>query len=215
MKHRSIDEIKAVLDNHSHKFFENGDFNINIIAIREDDVYDNTFSDTCNLIYKEHGVWKNECFKWTTLAGVFGHGGEKSPLKSWETGTAEDGLACIAEGQYRGAFQYIKNGWRYPFQEYLSQIKGIDYLPRDNDKNGTVLRAGKIHKNTIWQTHLHAMSQFGQDGHFVSYPNYSPWSQGCQGTPYTEFQKFLMPIKKSVKLWGDKFTYTLVHAKDF
>lgn len=217
MKTRAIEEIRNVILSKGYAFFENGDYNLNIIAVREDDVFDNKFSDTLYVIYKVSGKWIIKTFPWTTLAGLYGKGGEKQPYTASETGTEEGGVAIILEGQYRGAFKYVPNGWKYPFQRYLQQVKGLNYL-RDNDKNGIISRETAIGRdNKNYMTHLHSMSPKGTGGAsmLVSYPGYSPWSAGCNGCPNVEFEQFLGIVEKAVPLWGNVFTYTLLHAKDF
>ena len=139
MKNRTIEQIKAVMLKKGHKFFENGDYNLNIIAVRENNVFENTFSDTLYIIFKKAGVWQNIVLPWTTLAGTLGVGGEKNPLTGTQTGTGVDGVAIIAEGQYLGVYQFIdsyKGFLKYP---YFAQIKNMHYY-RDNDKNGIITK---------------------------------------------------------------------------
>ncbi len=210
---RTIQQIKDVLAKKGYVFFDKGFYNLNIIAVRENDVFDNTFSDTLYVIWNEpNQPEKMLQLPWTTLAGVYGHGGEKDPLKAWETGTPDDGVAIILEGQYRGAFELVLVGPYFPFLEYFKQVKSLKYF-RDNDKNGVVTR-GKIVEGNF-STHLHPMSAAGTDGLYVSAPGWNPWSQGCNGCPDLQFKKLLRLGKLAANLYGNIFTYTLIHAKDF
>ena len=218
MKTRSIDEIREVLKAKNYKFFEKGDFNLNLIAIREDDTFDNKFSDSLQMLYKENGVWKAPAFKFTTLAGTLGFGGEKAPLTAADTGTGVDGVAIILEGQYPGVYEYVNTGYRYPFVEYLNQVGNFDYL-RDNNKDGLVSR-NSTRQTGNFKTCFHAMSWINKNGtysdsEFVNYIG-SPYSQGCIGAPALTMFTGIMPIiRQSVKIWGKKFTPTILHAKDF
>lgn len=196
-----------------YAFFTQGDYNLNIIAIRENDIFENTFSDTLLVLYKVNQKWQIFKTKWTTLAGVYGLGGEQNPLTKWQTGTDLDGVAIIAEGQYRGAFEYVNNGFNYPFTEYLRQIKALNYW-RDNNKNFKIDRNPLTFRTGIYETHLHAMSHFNTDGIYISFPGYSPWSQGCQGAPSYWFNQFLSLVREAVKIYGKRFTYTLVHRNE-
>jgi hypothetical protein len=53
-----VAQLRAVLKKKGYAFFESGDFNLNIIAIREDDKFDNKFSDTVHIAYKVFGKWR-------------------------------------------------------------------------------------------------------------------------------------------------------------
>jgi len=40
------------------------------------------------------------------------------------------------------------------------------------------------------------------------------WSLGCMGAAEPEFKKILPIVRASVKLYGDKFTGTIIESKD-
>lgn len=215
MMDKLIEKILFVYKKLGYKFFDEGDYNLNIIAIRENDVFENTFSDTLYAIYKVSGVWQVLALPWTTLAGTLGFGGEQSPLTAAQTGTGQDGVAIILEGQYRGALKWVRNGWRYPFVKYLKQIKPFKYL-RDNNRNFKIDRNLPV-QTGIYQTHLHPMSSTGLLTKFVNYWG-SPWSQGCMGAPEPEFRKLEKLIELCIKMrpdLGDTFTLTVLHRNDF
>ncbi len=212
MQNRELEQVRAVMLAKNYPFFEKNDFNLNLIAVREDDIFDNKFSDTLHVPYKENGIWKMLTIKWTTLAGTLGYGGEQSPLTGERTGTGVSGTAVIKEGQYPKGLKYESAGTRYPFIEYLRQNNPYAYY-RDNDKNGIISR-NSTQQNGNFLTHWHAMSN-GEDTVFVN-SNGAAWSQGCMGTPAPTFFYQLMPIvRKAVKLWGAEFTPTILHKKDF
>lgn len=203
-------KLKNACQKLGYAFFEDGDFNLNLIAVRENDVFENTFSDTLNIVYKENGLWKLEKYNWTTLAGTLGVGGEQNPLTASQTGTGVSGTAVIVEGQYRGAFRFVDSNnyntlWlQYP---YFDQIKNMNYY-RDNDKNGIITR-GRIY-NGNYKTNLHRMTNNGVISRFVNYWNVG-WSQGCNGCPEPDFKKIVALVRKSVALYGNIFSYTLLH----
>jgi hypothetical protein len=211
---RTLEELRAVLQKNNFVFFEKGDYNLNLIAVRENDVFENTFSDSLYIIYKQNGKWHSPRFPFTTLAGTLGFGGEKSPLTATQTGTGVDGTAVVLEGQYRRGLKYINNGWRYPFVEYLAQNTPFNYL-RDNDKDGLISRTTAIKQTGNFSTHWHAMSPMGVPSKFVNY-THSAWSQGCMGSDAPTFFGGIMPIvRQAVKIWGVFFTPTILHANDF
>lgn len=202
--------LKNACQKLGYAFFENGDFNLNLIAVRENDVFENTFSDTLNIVYKENGIWKLEKYNWTTLAGTLGVGGEQNPLTASQTGTGVSGTAVIVEGQYRGVFRFVDSNnyntlWlQYP---YFDQIKNMNYY-RDNDKNGIISR-GRIYQGN-YKTNLHRMTNNGVISRFVNYWNVG-WSQGCNGCPEPDFKKIVDLVRKAVVLYGNVFSYTLLH----
>ncbi len=207
----TIEKLKSVCQKKGYAFFENGDYNLNIIAIRENDLFENTFSDTFHLAYKVNGVWELRTTKWTTLAGTLGKGGEKSPLTGAETGTGVSGTAVIAEGQYRGAYQFVDTYTGWLWYPYFDQIKNLKYY-RDNDKDGKITRTTIYEGN--YKTNMHRMSNNGVRSEQVNFWNVG-WSQGCMGSPEPQFKLMLSAVRESVKIFGHKFTMTLLHRNDF
>lgn len=210
---RTPEQVLSVMEKKGYLVFKNGNYNLNIIAVRENDEFENNFSDTLYVIYYISGAIKMLEIPWTTLAGTKGKGGSNNPLTGKETGTGVDGVAVIVEGQYRKAYEFVDtyNGFlSYP---YFNQIWGyeLDYY-RDNDKDRWITR-GKIYKGD-YRTCLHRMSNNGVNSKEVNL-DFVPWSQGCNGAPEPEFKKLVELTRKAVSLWGNKFTYTILHAKDF
>lgn len=206
-----IEQLREVCKKKGYAFFERGDYNLNLIGVRENDAFENTFSDTLYCAYKEKGVWKLITIKWTTLAGTLGIGGEKNPLTGAQTGTGVDGVAVILEGQYRRVYRFIDtyNGWLwYP---YFDQIANMKYL-RDNDKDGLISRKGKVYEGN-YKTNMHRMSNNGVESNQVNFWNVG-WSQGCQGAPEPDFRKLLFAVREAVKRFGNVFSYTLLHRND-
>lgn len=203
-----IEQLRATCKRLKYAFFEKGDFNLNIIAVRENDIFENAFSDTLYIAYKVKGVWQLLTLPWTTLAGTLGIGGEQNPLTGAQTTTGIDGTAVILEGQYRGVYKFVDSYTGWLWYPYFDQIKDMKYL-RDNDKNGVVTRAGKVYEGN-YKTNMHRMSNNGIPSRFVNFWNVG-WSQGCQGNPEPEFRKLLFAVREAVKLYGDIFTCTLLH----
>jgi hypothetical protein len=211
---RELEQIRATMLSKGYSFFEKGDYNLNLIAVRENDVFENTFSDSLYIPHKVNGKWLMPRFNFTTLAGTLGFGGEKNPLTAAQTGTGVNGVAIVLEGQYPQGLKYISGGLRYPFTEFLQQNRFFNYL-RDNDKDGLVSRLTAIKQTGNFFTHWHAMSPIGVKSIQVNY-THSAWSQGCMGGDAPTWFGGIMPIVRSaVKLWGTTFTKTLIHANDF
>jgi hypothetical protein len=204
-----INSLRATCQKLGYRFFEDGDYNLNLIAVREDDRFDNRFSDKLYIAYKVGGIWKLETLEWTTLAGTLGFGGEQNPLTGAQTGTDLDGVAVMKEGQYRSAFKLVRNGWSYPFIKYIQQIREITYW-RDNNRNGRIDRDTARMRIGNYATHIHAMSPPSVNSEFVNYWG-GVWSQGCQGAPEPTFAKLFALCEEASKTWGNVFTYTLLH----
>ncbi len=206
-----IAQLKTICQKKGYAFFENGDYNLNIIFVRKDDIFDNRFSDTLYIAFKINGIWQLLTIPCTTLAGTLGVGGEQNPLTGTQTGTGVSGTAVIVEGQYRGVYQFIDTYTGWLWYPYFAQIKSMKYY-RDNDKNGRISR-GQIYEGN-YATNLHRMSNNGIISEFVNFWNVG-WSQGCMGSIEPEFKKMLPIVREAVKRYGDKFTMTLLHQNDF
>lgn len=208
----SIDSIVSVLNEKNYIFFENGKYNLNIIAVRDSDNFTNKFDDYLFVIYRdEWNQFRMISLPWTTLAGTRGFGGEQNPLTGSQTGTGVDGVAIIVEGQYIATYKFINSYWGWLSYPYFQQIADMKYY-RDNDKDYKIDR-GTIYEGNYF-THLHRMSNKDVKSLWVNY-DFSAWSQGCNGSPRPEFSKLVEVTKQSVKIWGDVFSYTLLHKQDF
>ena len=63
-----VELYRAFFKKKGWSFFENGDFNLNIIAIRSDDKFDNQFTDELIVIYKYLAVWQIfKCFQFNLI----------------------------------------------------------------------------------------------------------------------------------------------------
>jgi len=208
----NVKQIKEVYLKKGYKFFENGDFNLNLIAIRNKNVFTNQFDDDFLIVYKELGVWKIFQIEWTTVAGTLGKGGALNPLSGTETGTGVSGTAVILEGQYLKAFKWVENDWIYPFVKYFKQIGNLKYV-RDNNRDFKIDTNTRIYIGN-YKTHLHAMSPKGVLSKFVNY-YFSAWSQGCMGAPEPSFKNIEPIVKKAIAIWGNSFSLTVLNKNDF
>lgn len=205
MENILYNKIKKSVLNKGYKFFEGGDFDINLVLERTSNNFSDKFDDNTYICYKENGIEKCLNLKVTTKAG-YKKAAEKPITYEGITGTA-----VIIPNQYRGVWQYLPNGIaskKYPFNTtYLMQIKGMDYW-RDSDGDKTIDEM-QIQKNKIFGTQFHVMSYEGKE-----YGNVSNWSLGCCGCQWTDYWKIIEIIKKGVSIWGDKLTLTLLESKD-
>ena len=66
----SKDLIEKAVKSKGYSWFENGDFNLNIVGIRNSqpgNLVTNLFDDILTVSYKENGVWKYHEFACTTV----------------------------------------------------------------------------------------------------------------------------------------------------
>ena len=68
-----LDQIKSTMIAKGYKWFETGDFNLNLVGIRNSDTgskVTNQFDDTFFIAYKDEGKWKINNYAFTTDAGA-------------------------------------------------------------------------------------------------------------------------------------------------
>jgi hypothetical protein len=178
-----------------HKYFENGDFNVNIIGIRNSSTGNkvtNAFDDWMTISYKDGGVWKFFSWSATTDPG-------KDPMLRGNNGR---GTARVVPGQYPGSHNIDLHQGKY---RALKQ-KGKLRLYRDADKD-LEYDTDKIVDSNLDGINIH---HAGADSVLVG-----EWSHGCTVFKrIKDFDAFMVIVEKSAKLHGNSFTYTLIESKD-
>jgi len=188
------EQIQKAVETKGYKYFEEGDYNVNIIGIRNSapgNKVTNVFDDWLTISYKENGVWKFFMWNATTDPG-------KAPMLKGNNGT---GTARVVPGQYPGSHmirlhqgKYEALGQKANISVYRDADKDAEY---DTDKITTGIYGINIHKA-------------GQDSTWVD-----SWSEGCQVFKRVkDFDAFMKICKQSAKLHGNSFTYTLIESKD-
>jgi hypothetical protein len=196
-----VSQIKAIFQKKGYRFFQYGDFNINLVFVRESNEFTNKFTDTLYCIYKEYGSWKVLQLPCSTKAGWWG--GIFNPI----TVAGKTGTAVLVPNQYKGAYKFIDSyfGWlQYPYFHQIAPVK----VWRDYDKD---LQIDKIQQQEgLFGINIHRGGNVGVIGGFIN-----NWSQGCLVMEEPFFRKLLPIIRQSVKIYGDVFTATLIERKDF
>ncbi len=199
---RSYEKIMSAVKAKGYKFFE-AEGDINMIWERTSDIITNRFTDWLHVTYKENGIGKVLTIPSTTKPGI--KGSTDSPI----TYEGITGTAIIIPGQYRKCdrFEDTYTGFsKYPF---MRQIGPINYW-RDGDRDQIVDHVQE-QDNKIFGTHCHKMSPNGNYGSGLI----DNWSLGCCGAPEPEWIKILPIIRKSIPLWGNIFTRTIMESIDF
>lgn len=180
------EQIEKVMKEKAYAFFEKGDYNVNIVGVRNSATgkrVTNKFDDWMTASYKVNGEWKFSIWSCTVDNG--------------------DGTARLIEGQYRGSFTIGKHKGKY---DALKQCKPLKVYRDWNLKDGTYDES-KIY-NDVTGLNIHHAG--------VDSVNVNNWSEGCQVFKRKkDFLEFMKIIYEAKKLHGDLFTYTLINTNDF
>jgi hypothetical protein len=196
----TLEQIKKAMIAKSHRWFENGEFNVNIVGIRNaatGDKITNKFDDFMTMAYiNEAGEWKFECFPCTT-----------DPGKHWtEHLLNPNGVAILKEGQYRGSHKIRKHRGQY---NALCQ-KGAVKVYRDKDINDEYDLLEENVDEGIYGINIHKAGSRKNGSTQID-----KWSAGCQVfSKESDFNIFMDVMYKAKEKWGNSFTYTLINSKD-
>ena len=188
------EQIEKAVKAKGYKYFENGDYNVNIIGVRNSapgNKVTNLFDDWLTISYKDNGVWQFFIWNATTDPG-------KAPMVA---GNTIGGIARVVPGQYSGSHMIRLHQGKY---EALGQKANIKVY-RDNDRD-TEYDTDTITEG-VYGINIH---KAGQDSTWVE-----RWSEGCQVFKRVkDFDTFMKICKKASKIHGNSFTYTLIESKD-
>ena len=173
-------------------------YDVNIVGVRNNSPstfkkVTNVFDDFITLTFKdENGVLQYYCWSATTDPG-------KKGVQQFHN---RKGVARLIPGQYRGVWAIDKHQRKY---EALCQRNGNVDVWRDGNKD---LIFDEILKDCgMFGINIH---KAGQDSMWVE-----NWSEGCQVFKRVkDFDEFMKICKKASKIWGNKFSYTLIESTD-
>ena len=194
------EQIERAVKAKGYFWFEdrlNKGYDVNIVGVRNNapivaDKVTNVFDDHITISYKVNGKWQFFCWRATVDPGKKGVQQFSNPK----------GVARLVSGQYRGAYAIDKHGGKYtalcqrlkPVTVYRDKDKDLTF---DESKLDTGMFGINIHKagrNSTWV---------------------DDWSHGCQVFKVTlDFVAFMSIIQQARKIWGNKFTYTLIESTD-
>lgn len=187
---------KAVKDK-GYLWFENGDFNLNIVGVRNmanGHKATNLFDDRITVSYKENGEWKFHSFGATTEAGTHYL---NNPMN-------KNGTAILVPNQYRGSHAIGLHQGKYKALRQVGKLR----IWRDNDRDSDydyVNEADSFNDGI----NIHRANNTGTSIYVNN------WSAACQViAAIKDFTLFMEVCQKSADLWGNKFTYTLITTND-
>ena len=193
-------QIETAVKAKGYKWFENGDYNLNIVGVRNGETgteVTNKFDDFLTLSYKVNGEWNYHCFDATT-----------DPGKHWvENIMREEGVAILKENQYRGSHKIGLHQGKY---EALRQQKPVQVY-RDNDLDGNYDLLEENIQEGIFGINIHRATKYeGRKSTQID-----KWSAGCQVIAANDdFRLFMEVCNKAKDTWSNSFTYTLINTND-
>ncbi|WP_226648135.1 hypothetical protein [Microbulbifer variabilis] len=177
-----------------YRFFDNGDYNLNLIGIRSADRNANTFNDRLAVAWRFEGIPHCLVFAATTDPGTF-----------WRENPANiDGTAILVPGQYSGVWQLGLHRGQY---RALVQRRPARVY-RDNNRD-TVLDVDAPIDDGLFGINCHRASRTHESRRV------DKWSAGCQvlADPF-DFALLIALCDRAAEQWGTTFTYTLLEEAD-
>jgi len=197
MKYPTIDSILSVMKSKKYKVFEDDkkNYNLNLIGIRTNTNKLDSFDDLFTVSWKFKGQWNLLIFEATTDPGVFML---VQPMNS-------SGTAIVKEGHYPKLWKISK----HKTYKALAQHSNITVVRDFNRDRKLDFYSGKEYTGKF-AINCHRANQFKKS------IEVGKWSAGCQviADP-NDFNVLMKLCDESAMNWGDKFTYTLLHERDF
>lgn len=193
----TYNELKEVIKNKGHIFFESGPYDVNLYGIRSESLQVDEFNDILGIAFKDRFDNKiNFMSEGTTKPGLYW-------LKK-KMGNI-NGTAILIPGQYRGVWK-ISTHKGY---EALAQSKnGVFKVWRDNDADGQFDYNGKIYTD-VTGLNMHTESLVADTEKVGAY------SAGCQVRKDTnEHFAVIDLLKTAASIYGNSFSYTLLEEDD-
>lgn len=194
------EQIKQAVLAKQYKWFEKGDYNLNIVGIRNSKTgtkVTNQFDDTITISYSVKRKLKYFEFKATT-----------DPGSHWERNLLNvNGVAILVPGQYRSSHIIGLHQGKYQALRQRIPLK----VYRDANTNGNFDMIEESIQQGIYGINIHrATSKRNATSKQVD-----RWSAGCQViASNSDFELFMKIVNRSAKVHGPRFTYTLLESKD-
>lgn len=190
--------FKKLFEKKGYAYFEKGNYNMNIIGVRsnQNNKVTNKYDDCLVLIYNTETGWKRQIYSITTEPG----------LSIMKAPSNAKGTAILAPGQYRGTYKIDKHNGKY---DALCQRNKVVKVYRDNNRDEVYDYKPETIDTGMFGINIHRSNEAWTRSTVDGY------SAGCQvfNDP-KEFMSFMNLIKKSAKIYGNCFTYTLVNEED-
>ena len=196
----TIEQIEAAVRAKGYRWFTGGNYNLNIVGIRNMEVGEritNKFDDLLTVSYQVDGEWYIEQFKCTT-----------DPGDDWmEKPMNSKGCAILRPGQYLRSHKLRLHQGRYLA---LGQQNPVTVY-RDRNKDGKYDFDEKTTESGLFGINIHrATKHAGKTSTYVD-----KWSAGCQVIASNDdWYCFLELCQTARETWSNNFTYTLIKSTD-
>tara|TARA_R100001015_G_C4597004_1_gene152163 strand:+ start:358 stop:972 length:615 start_codon:yes stop_codon:yes gene_type:complete len=192
----SIQYLQSVIEGMGYSFFTKGDYNVNIIGIRNPNQVANNFDDTMLCAYKVSEQWILKEWQITTDAGKYWL---QHPMNS-------KGTAILVPNQYRGVYKIDKHLGKY---YALCQRNGEVEVWRDDNKDQILDFNDATKQWGYFGINIHRSNPYSES------QKVEKWSAGCQVfKKVDDFNEFMGICNKAREQWGNSFTYTLIKEED-
>jgi hypothetical protein len=192
-----VAKFKSSFKKLGYTFFEKGDYNLNIIGVRNDSGSADKFDDNINVFYKIDDQWVVDCYPATTEPGT----------RILQKPIVKGGTAILVPGQYRGAYKIDTHGGKRKYRA-LCQRNSKVKIWRDDNRDRKPDYKGKIHEG-MYGINIHR--QWGPDDREYT----GGVSAGCQVfQSSTDFYEFMETCDISALEWSNSFSYTLIDERE-
>lgn len=192
----SKEKIEKTLAMKNYKWFDGGDYDVNIVGVRNSETgkfVTNAFDDliTCSFQIGDEWIYK----EWSMTADS-----GKAAVMNY---TTKSGVARLVEGQYRGSHMIGLHRGKYTA---LRQKKPMKVY---RDKNKDLIYDEDVIQEGIFGINIHR-SNPKTESKIVDH-----WSHGCQVFKKADdFDDFMAICEAAAEIWGNSFTYTLITSND-
>jgi hypothetical protein len=188
---------KAALEEKGYAFFESGDFNLNIVGVRNDSGSADKFDDFIALVYRVSGEWVCDIYNATTEPGT----------RILRKPINPKGTAILVPNQYRSTYKIDTHGAKRRYTA-LCQRSGKVSVWRDGNKDSTPDYVG-VEDEGMYGINIHR--HWGSDEREYT----DGVSAGCQVFQDSkDFYEFMDTCNRAADRWGNSFTYTLIKEGD-
>lgn len=192
-----VEKTKKACQSKGYVFFEKGDYNLNIVGIRNNSCSADTFDDNINICYKIDNKWVVDCYSATTEPGT----------NILQRPIVKGGTAILVPGQYRRTYKIDIHGGKRKYRAVCQRLAEVR-IWRDDNRDRKPDYVGQEYKG-MFGINIHR--QWGPDDREYT----GGVSAGCQVFQSSvDFYEFMETCEISASAWGNSFTYTLLEEQD-
>lgn len=193
----TFDQVKEHYAKNDFKFYE-GAYNVNLYGIRSRDMITNMWNDILGIAYIDDlGNKINLMHKGTTKPGLYWLKNKMGNI---------NGTFILKSGYYKGCW---KTGTHKGYEALVQNENGIFKGWRDDNSDGKFDYNGETYSD-VTGLNMHTESFIKKTERVGAY------SAGCQVRADDLEHVLVMSIlKKSTKLYGNKFSYALFEEREF